>query len=50
MALLKHTLALAVLGGAMLLILFTWRHRRRSAATAAEHGLRIMYTSMRKVP
>jgi type IV secretion system protein VirD4 len=39
MALLKHTLALAVLGGAMLLILFTWRHRRRSAATAAEHGL-----------
>ena len=39
MALLKHTLALAVLGGAMLLILLTWRHRRRSAATAAEHGL-----------
>ena len=39
MTLLMHPLALAVLGGAMLLILFTWRHRRRSAATAAEHGL-----------
>ena len=39
MVLLTHPLALAVLGGAILLILFTWRHRRRAAATAAEHGL-----------
>jgi len=39
MTLLTSPLALAVLGGAILLILFTWRRRRRSTATAAEHGL-----------
>ena len=39
MALLKHPLALAILGGAILLILFAWRRRRRSTTTAAEHGL-----------
>ena len=39
MALLKHPLALAVLGGAILLIFFTWRHRRRATANAADHGL-----------
>ena len=39
MALLKHPLALAVLGGAILLILLTWRRRRRATANEAEHGL-----------
>ena len=39
MALLKHPLALVVLGGAILLILLTWRRRRRATANEAEHGL-----------
>ena len=39
MTLLTHPLALAVLGGAILLVLFTWRRRRRVAASGAEHGL-----------
>ena len=41
MALLTHSLALTVLGGAILLVLFTWRRRlrRRTIVEAVEHGL-----------
>ena len=39
MALLTHLLALTVLSGAILLVLFTWWRRSRSTANGGEHGL-----------